>query len=355
MNFSARSCKKCLISGKSWKKCLISWNSTKNHWFGQSFATFGTSYNVFFLSMNFEAKSCKKCVVSWKSTKNHRICQLATFRENYHVLTFRWTLQQKVAKSCSCREKARKIIHLANTLQLFEQTTMFWHFDEVFSKKLQKVPHFVKKHEKSSIWPKLATFPTNYHVLTLWWTFQRKVAESASFSEKTLKIIDWAKTCNFFEQSTMFMRFDELFSKRLQKVPRFVKKHEKSSIWPKLATFRTNYHVLAFRWTFQEKNAKSGPFREKARTLIDLAKTCNFSKKLPCFGISMIIAGKSCKKVEKVAHFVKNDEKSSIWPKLATFRGNYHVSAFLSTFQQKVSHFVKKHEKSSFGSCLAHS
>ena len=74
-----------------------------------------------------------------------------------------------------------------------------------------------------------------------------------------------------------------------------------------------------------------------------------------CFGISMIIAGKSCKKVDKVAHFVKNDEKSSIWPKLATFRGNYHVSAFLSTFQQKVSHFVKKHEKSSFGSCLAHS
>ena len=164
-----------------------------------------------------------------------------------------------------------------------------------------------------------------------------------------------AKTCNFFEQSTTFISFDELFSKRLQKVPRFVKKHEKSSIWPKLATFRTNYHVLVFPWTFQEKNAKSGPFRGKARTLIDLAKTCNFSKKLPCFGISMIIAGKSCKKVEKVAHFVKNDEKSSIWPRLATFRGNYHVSAFLSTFQQKVSHFVKKHEKSSFGSCLAHS
>ena len=265
---------------------------------------------------------------------------------------------------------------------------MFLHFDEFSRKKLPKVLRFVKKHEKSSIWPKLcnfssklacfgismkfsaknykkrliswkstknrrfwrklATFPTNYHVLTLWWTFQRKVAESASFSEETLKIIDWAKTCNFFEQSTMFMHFDELFSKRLRKVPRFAKKHEKSSIWPKPATFRTNYHVLAFRWTFQKKNAKSGPFREKARTLIDLAKTCNFSKKLPCFGISMIIAGKSCKKVEKVAHFVKNDEKSSIWPKLATFRGHYHVSAFLSTFQQKVSHFVKKHEKSSF-------
>ena len=310
----------------------------------------------FDVSMNIAAKSCKKLLVPWKSTKNHQFGQLfATFRTKFDVFAFRWIFKEKVAKSTSFREKARKIIDLANTLQLFEQTTMFWHFDEVFSKRLQKVPRFVKKHEKSSIWRKLATFPTNYHVLTLWWTLQRKVAESASFSEKTLKIIDWAKTCNFFEQSTMSMGFDELFSKRLQKVPRFVKKHEKSSIWPKLATFRKNYHVLAFRWTFQEKNAKSGPFREKARTLIDLAKTCNFSKKLPCFGISMIIAGKSCKKVEKVAHFVKNDEKSSIWPKLATFRGNYHVSAFLSTFQQKVSHFVKKHEKSSFGSCLAHS
>ena len=39
-------------------------------------------------------------------------------------------------------------------------------------------------------------------------------------------------------------------------------------------------------------------------------------------------------KVQKVAHFVKNDEKSSIWQKLDSFRGNYHVSAFLSTFMQ---------------------
>ena len=500
VNFSAKSCKKCLISSKN----------TKNHRFGQNLQLFEQTtmswhfYELFrkklqkvaqfvkkhekssiwpklcnfsnklpslCISMNFYGKSCKKCLISSKSTKNHRFGQnFATFRTNYHVFAFRstfrekvansasfretarkiidlakalqlleqatmslsfwWTFKKKVAKSASSREKARKMIDFVN-LQLSEKTTMFWRFDKHCSKKLQKaaravrkhekssiwpnlcnfskklpcfcismnfqgkscqkcfvswkstknhrfgqnfatfranyhvlafrwsfqqkVPHFVKKHGKSSIWRKLATFPTNYHVLTLWWTFQRKVAESASFPEKNLKIIDWAKTCNFFEQSTMFMPFDELFSKRLQKVPRFVKKHEKSSIWPKLATFRTNYHVLAFRWTFQEKSAKSGPFREKARTLIDLAKTCNFSNKLPCFGISMIIAGKSCKKVEKVAHFVKNDEKLSILPKLATFWGNYHVSAFLSTFQQKVSHFAKKHEKSSFGSCLAHS
>ena len=346
MNFSERSC----------KKCLISWKSTRNHRFGQNYATFSNKLPCFGVSMNFSAKCCKKLTKSWKRTKNHPFGEnFATFRTNYHVFAFRWIFQVKVAKSASFREKARKasispnLCIFSNKLpclcismnfsgksgkkcfiswkstknhrfgqnfQLFEQTTMSWHFHELFSKKLQKVPHSVGKREKSSIWPKL---------------------------------------CNFFEQTTMSLHFDQLFGKKLRKVPHFVKQQEKSLIWPKLATFRTNHHVLAFRWTFQEKNAKSGPFREKARTLIDLAKTCNFSKKLPCFGISIIIAGKSCKKVEKVAHFAKIDEKSSIWPKLATFGGNYHVSAFLSTFQQKVSHFVKKHEKSSFGSCLAHS
>ena len=138
----------------------------------------------FDVSMNIAAKSCKKLLVPWESTKNHQFGQLfPTFLTKFDVFAFRWIFKEKVAKSTSFREKARKIVDLANTSQLFEQTTMFWHFDEVFSKKLQKVPHFVEKHEKSSIWWKLATFPTNYHVLTLWWTFQRKVAESASFSE----------------------------------------------------------------------------------------------------------------------------------------------------------------------------
>ena len=247
MNFSANSC----------KNCLISWESTKTHRFGQNYATFSNKLPCFGFSMNFSAKDCKKWLNSWKSTKNHRFGQnFATFLGNYHVFAFRSTLHEKVVRSASFRRKARKIIDLAKSLSLFEQTTMSLNFDELFRKKVQKVPHFVKKHEKSSIWRKLATFPTNYHVLTLWWTFQRKVAESASFSEKTLQIIDWAKTCNLFEQSTMFMRFDELLSKRLQKVPRFMKKHEHSSICPKLPTFRTSYHVLAFRWLLQEKVAK---------------------------------------------------------------------------------------------------
>ena len=271
------------------------------------------------------------------------------FRTNYHVLVFRWTFQPKVAKSGSIHswfgqnlhffeqttmswhfhelfskkvqkvphfvKKEGEMINMDKTMQLFEQTTMSLHFDELFRKKLQKV-HFVKKHEKPSIW-NYATFSnklprgrvrvrinpnpnyhvltfrwtfqrkvaktsfrekaqkfvdlaktmqllrTNYHVLVFRWTFEQKVAKSCSIREKPRKIIDLAKTSRVFEQTTMSLHFDELFRKKLQKVPHFVKKHEKPSIWPKLATFRANYHVLAFSWTFQQEVAKSSSFRGK--------------------------------------------------------------------------------------------
>ena len=179
------------------------------------------------------------------------------FLTNYHVLVFRWTFQQKVAKIGSIRKKAGKIIDLAKTLQLFEQTTMSLHFDQLFRKKSQQVPHFVKKHEKPSIWPKLATFGANYPVLAFSWTFQKEVAESAPFRGKARKIIDLANTMQLFQQTTMFLHFDELLRKRLEKVVHFVKKHEKSWIWPKL---------------------------------------CNFSRKLPYLCISINFSGKRCKK-----------------------------------------------------------
>ena len=44
----------------------------------------------------------------------------------------------------------------------------------------------------------------------------------------------------------MFRGFDDFFGKKLQKVADLVKKHEKSSIWQKLATFRGNHHVSRF-------------------------------------------------------------------------------------------------------------
>ena len=309
--------------------------------------------------------------------------KLATFRTKYHVFTFRWTFRQTVAKTASFREKARKLIDLAKTMKVFR---------------------------------------TNYHVLVFRWTFQQKVANSGSFLGKERKIIDLAKTCNFsrkqpcfgvlvsfspksckkwlissrstknhrfpqnlqlFDETTMFRRFGHFFRKKLQKRAHFVKKHEKSSIWPKLATLRGNYDVSEFWSIFQQKVGESGSFREKERNIIDLAKSCNFSSKLPCFRVLVNFSAKTWKKwliswkmtknhrfglnlqlfeettmfqrfcrlfrknVQKVAHFVKEHEKWSIWPKLATFRANYHVSAFWWTFEQKVSHFVKKHEKSS--------
>ena len=85
--------------------------------------------------------------------------------------------------------------------QVLKQTSMSWSFHQLFGQKLQKVAHFVKKHEKSSIWPKL---------------------------------------CNFWNKLQCLFPFDELSRKKLQKVRRLVKKHEKSSTWPKLATFRAN-------------------------------------------------------------------------------------------------------------------
>ena len=209
------------------------------------------------ISINFSRESCKKCLISWKSTRNHRCGQnFDTFRTNYDVFAFRWTFRKKVAKSASFREKARKIIHLAKILQFFEQTTMSLHFDQLSGKKLQQVPHFVKKHEKSSIWPNLYNFSNQLPCLCI----------SMNFSRKS------RKKCLTSCKSSRNHRFRQHY-----------------------ATFRTDYHVFAFRWTFKEKVGKSGSFREKARKIMDLVKTCNFSNKLPCFGVSMNFSANSCR------------------------------------------------------------
>ena len=204
-------------------------------------------------------------------------------RTKYHVLVFGWTFQQKVAKSGSFREKARKIIDLAKTLQLFEQTTMSLHFDELFRKKLQKGLISWKSTKNHRFGQNFATFRTNYHVFAFRWTFQEKVAKSASFREKARKTI------------------------------------------PKLASFGANYHVLAFSWTFQQEVAKSASFREKAREIIDLAKTMQLFEQTTMF---LHFDELLRKKLGKVVHFVKKHEISWIWSKLATFWKHYHVLTF---------------------------
>ena len=219
--------------------------------------------------------------------------KLATFRANYYVLAFSWTFQKEVAKRASFREKARQIIDFANTMQLFNQTTMFLHFDELLRKRLQKVVHFVKKHEKSWIWSKLATFRTNYHVFTFWWTFRQTVAETASFREKARKLMDLAKT---------------------------------------MQLFLTNYHVFVFRWTFQEKVAESGSIREKARKIIDLAKTLKLFEQT---AMSLHFDELFRKKLQKVPHFVKKNEKPSISPKLCNFSSKLRCLGIFMNFSER--------------------
>ena len=306
--------------------------------------TFSRKLPCLCISINFSGESCKKCLISWKSTTNHPFGQIwITFRTNYHVFAFRWTFQEKVAKSASFRRKSTKNQPFGQNFQLFEQTTMSLHFHELFSKKLQKVPHSVEKHEKSSIWPKL---------------------------------------CNFFDQTTMSFHFDQLLGKKLQKVPHFAKEHEKSSICPNLcnfsnklrcfcismnfqgkscqkcfvswkstknhrfgqnfSTFPADYHVLAFRWSFQQKVTKSASFREKARKIVDLARTRNFSNKLPCFDALVNFSAKSCR---KCFVFWENSTNHRLGQNLQLFRTKYHVYAFRWTFQRKVAKSASFREK----------
>ena len=195
--------------------------------------------------------------------------------------------------------------------------------------------------------PKFATFRRNYHVFGFRWTFQKKVAKSASFREKA----------------------------------------RKPSIWPKLSTFRANYHVFAFSWTFQQEVAKSASFREKTRKTIDLAKTmqlfeettmswpfhelserncknCLISRESTRnnqFGQNLQLFEKTTmflrfdehyrKKLQKLPHLVEKHENSSIWPKLCNFFEQttmfWCLDELFSKRLQKVAEFVKKHEKSS--------
>ena len=93
----------------------------------------------------------------------------------------------------------------------------------------------------------------------------------------------------------MFRRLGQLSRKKLQKVPNFAKKHEKSSIWPKLATF---------------------------------------SSKPPCVGFWVNFSAQSYKKCLILR---KSTENRRVGENMQLFRANHDVSAFGSTFQQKVA------------------
>ena len=258
-------------------------------------------------------KSCKKCLISWKSTKT---------------------------------------IDLAKLCNFFEQTTMFWCFDELLRKRLQKVAQFVKKHEKSSIWPNFATFRTNYHVFAFRWTFPEKVAKSASYRVKARKTIDLAKTFNFFSKLPylgIFMNFSARSCKKCLISWKSTRNH-----WfgQNYATFSNKLPCFAFRWTFQEKVAKSASFREKHEKSSIWPKLCNFSNKLPCF---FLLTNFSRKKLQKVVISWKST-KNHRFCQLATFRKTTMFSRFdehCSKKLQKAARAVKKREKSQFGQIFA--
>ena len=211
INFSAKSC----------KKCLISWKARKIIDLAKTLQLFEQTTMSFAFRWTFQEKSCKKCLISWKSTKNHRFGQIATFRENYHVLTFWWTLQQKLfsnklpclcIKFLDCREKARKIINLAKSLQLFEQTSMFFSMN-FQGKSCKKCLISWKSTKNHRFGQNFATFQATMS-FSFWWTFKLNVlAFRWSFQQKVAKS---AKTR--LVKTTMFWRFGEKSS------PRFLRK-----------------------------------------------------------------------------------------------------------------------------------
>ena len=376
------------LSAKGIKKWLNLWKSTKNHRFGQNFATFRTNYHVFAFGSTFQEKvaksasfrektrktidlaktcnfssklpclgifvyfserSCKKCLIPWKSTRNHRFCQhYATFRTNYHVFAFRWTFKEKVGESGSFREKARKIMDLVKTCNFSNKLPCFG-VSMNFSTKCCRNCLISWKSTKTH------RFGQDYA------TFSNKLpcfGVSMNFSAKGCKkcLISWKSTRNHrsgqnfatFRTTTMSLHFDELFKKKLQKVPHLVKKHEKSLIWPTLYNFSNKLPCLCISMNFSEKSCK--------KCLISWKNTKNhrfgqnyatFSNKLPCFGVAMNFSAKGCKKCLISWKSTRNHRSGQNFATFRTTTMSLHFDELFKKKLQKVPHLVKKHEKSS--------
>ena len=364
--------------GKSCKKCLISWENTKNHRFGQNLQLLEQT-TMFLHFHELLRKRLEKVVHFVKKHEKWWIwSKLATFWTKYHVFTFRWTFRQTVAKTASFREKARKLIDLAKTMQLFQQatmsfsfwwtfkkkvaksassrekarkiidfvnlqlsekTTMFWRFDEHCSKKLQKAARAVKKHEKSSIWPNLCKFSNKLRCFCISMNFQGKSCQKCFVSWKSTKNRRFVENSQPFQQTTMFWRFGELLSEKLQKVLRFLRKLYKSSIGPRLATFSNKVPCLFVSMNFSAKGCKKCLVSWKSTKNHRLGQNLQLFEQTTIFWHFDELFRK---KMQKLARFVKKHEHSSIWPKLATSRRNYHVLAFGWLLQEKVAKRWKK-------------
>ena len=191
-----------------------------NRWF---FVLFQEIRN-FFLKSSSKCKDMAACSKSCQALTKSMIFRALSRNEAFFV-TFSW----KVRRNAKIWYFVWKVAKFWPNRLFFKETTMFWCFDEFFSKKWL---NSWKSAKDQRFRQNFATFRGNYHVLAFWWIFQQKVAQRSSSRVKTRKTIDLAKTSNF---------------------------------WSKVL-------FLAFLWTFQQKVAKSASFGEKAREIIDLAK-----------------------------------------------------------------------------------
>ena len=189
---------------------------------------------------------------------------------------------------------------------------MFRRSGQISSKKLQKVSNFAKKHQKSSIWLKLETSSSKPACFGVSVNFSAKSFKKYLISRRSIKNRRFRQNVKFSPANNHVSALSQVFRKKLQKVPHFGEKHEKSSIRQKCATFstkprcfvvwvnisakswrkclisrksmknrrfgknvqlfRANHHVSAFSSTFKQKVAKSASFREKPSKIVNLAK-----------------------------------------------------------------------------------
>ena len=203
---------------------------------------------------------------------------------------FRWTFQEKVAKSCEFREKAPEIIDLAKTLQLFEQTTMSLHFDELFKKKVAKSAWLREKTRETIDFAKTFNFSSKLRCLGIFMNFSERNCKKCVILWKSTKNHRFRENLQLFEKTTMFLRFDELYSKKLQKLSHFVKKHETSRIWPKLCNV---FEQTTMSWCLDELFIKR---LQKVAQFVKKHEESSIWQKLPWLCISMNFWGKSCKK-----------------------------------------------------------
>ena len=280
-----------------------------------------------------------------KARKIIDLAKTTTSRANYHAWAFWWTFQQKVANSGSFLEKERKIIDLAKTCNFSRKQPCFG----VLVNFSAKSSSFRENARRIIDFAKSCNFSRKLPCFGILVNFSGKSCKKWLISSRSTENHRFPQNLQLFDQTTMFRRFGHFFRKKLQKRAHFVKKHEKSSIWPKLATLRGNYHVSAFSSTFQQKVGKSGSFREKERKFIDFAKSCNFSSKLPCFRVLVNFSAKRWKKWLISWKMTKNHRfglNLQLFQETTMFR---RFCRLFSKKLQKVGHFVKEHKNHRFG------